>query len=108
MNKTEIIKKLLNLPDETRKKVKYAIDNNLLFSYIKEDAAKESEELLKSFELYRNLEDDQETYASDEARPDARNKNGNVITYIKHGRQYFEVCGFGIFKAYGYGNFVKI
>jgi hypothetical protein len=108
MQKKDIINKLLNLSDDTNKAIKHAINNNLPFSYLTDEAKQKTAELLQGFQFYKNLDDDQETYAADEARPRARNSGGRVCKYIKHGRQFFEVYGIGILQHYGRGDFVKL
>lgn len=108
MTRQEIINKLLTIADDTNKAVKQAMANNLPFSYLRENAKKETATLLQCFEVYKNLDDDEATYTRDEARPQARNGGGYVVKYIKHGRQFFQICETGIFKHYGRGNFVKL
>jgi hypothetical protein len=49
------------------------------------EAVEETQRLLKYFDIYKDLEDANETYAQDEARP----TNNASRRYIKHGKQYF-------------------
>jgi hypothetical protein len=108
MTKKDIINRLLIISDDANNNKKEALKNGLPFSHFHEQAKKETVKLLEGFEYYKNLDDYQETYASDEARPQSRNSCGNVIKYIKHGRQFFQVYDVGISKHYGRGEFVKL
>ncbi len=47
------------------------------------ECIEETQRLLKYFDIYKDLEDANETYAQDEARP----TNNASRRYIKHGKQ---------------------
>jgi len=49
------------------------------------EAVDETQRLLKYFDIYKDLEDEVDNYARDEARP----TNNARRRYIKHGLQYF-------------------
>ena len=56
------------------------------------EAIDETQRLLKYFNIYKDLEDEVDNYAQDEARPTNNASRG----YIKHGKQYFALMRVGV------------
>lgn len=57
------------------------------------EAIDETKRLLKYFDIYKDLEDEVDNYAQDEARP----TNNASRRYIKHGKQYFTLKLIGVY-----------